>query len=278
MNDLSYIKQNFIDYVDNIIENNRVSHAYLIEVGNYDFDYKYIITFIKMILSNQKYDSVIKSDNTIFNLIDNDNYPDIITISTDTSIIKKSFMIDLQKEFNNKSLLDNKKIYIIKEAEKLNDSSANTILKFLEEPEDNIIAFLVTNNRYSVIDTIISRCQIISLKENIYECEFKEEIFDLMKYVFDPKIFFINYNDIMNSYYVDKNKFKKIVLDLENVIICYLNNTHDLDIHYSDFLGRFSDETIINTVSIIEDEILKLDYNVNYKLYMDSFFLKLLGG
>ena len=38
MNDLSYIKQNFIDYVDNIIENNRVSHAYLIEVGNYDLD------------------------------------------------------------------------------------------------------------------------------------------------------------------------------------------------------------------------------------------------
>ena len=39
--------------------------------------------------------------------------------------------------------------YIIKNAERLNPSSANTILKFLEEPEDNIIAILLTNNRYN---------------------------------------------------------------------------------------------------------------------------------
>ena len=51
-----------------------------------------------------------------------------------------------------------------KEADKLNMSSANTILKFLEEPEDDIVAILVANNRYAVIETILSRCQVLSLK------------------------------------------------------------------------------------------------------------------
>ena len=58
---------------------------------------------------------------------------------------------------------------IIKETEKLNASSANTILKFLEEPEDGIIAILLTDNRYHVLDTILSRCQILSLKENEFK-------------------------------------------------------------------------------------------------------------
>ena len=39
----------------------------------------------------------------------------------------------------------------------------NTILKFLEEPQAGIIAILITANRYQLLETIISRCQIISL-------------------------------------------------------------------------------------------------------------------
>ena len=35
------------------------------------------------------------------------------------------------------------------------------MLKFLEEPEDSIIGFFITNNKENVIDTIKSRCQIL---------------------------------------------------------------------------------------------------------------------
>ncbi len=45
----------------------------------------------------------------------------------------------------------------------MNLSAANSILKFLEEPEEGIIAILITNNRYELLDTIRSRCQIITL-------------------------------------------------------------------------------------------------------------------
>ena len=45
-------KKIYIDFIDKIIENKRISHAYLIEVDNYDDDYEYIKIFIKMILCN----------------------------------------------------------------------------------------------------------------------------------------------------------------------------------------------------------------------------------
>ena len=51
----------------------------------------------------------------------------------------KKQMTSLQEEFNNKSLLDNKRIYIIKEADKFNDSSANEKEKILYIFKNNIM-------------------------------------------------------------------------------------------------------------------------------------------
>lgn len=122
MDELSDVKKKYIDYINNIIINKKNSHSYLVEVDNYDDDMKYIFLFIKMILCNMSFDKITHTDNKIIKLVDEGNYPDITIISSDSSVIKKSALIELQKEFNNKSLLDNYKIYIIKEAEKLNES------------------------------------------------------------------------------------------------------------------------------------------------------------
>ena len=54
-------------------------------------------------------------------------------------------------------------IYIINQCDKLNSSSANSLLKFLEEPEDNIIGFFITNSKMNVISTVRSRCQEYSI-------------------------------------------------------------------------------------------------------------------
>ena len=40
MDKLSVVKKNYIDYINKIIENNKVSHAYLIEINDYDTDKK----------------------------------------------------------------------------------------------------------------------------------------------------------------------------------------------------------------------------------------------
>ena len=165
MRNLSIVKKKFFDYVDHIIENNKVSHAYIIEIDNYDQDMIDIYDFVKMILFNKKHDELEQVNEGIIQFIDNNMYPDIKLIEPDGNNIRKRQLIELQKEYSNTSLLNNKRIYIIKNAEKMNQASGNTILKFLEEPEDNIVALLLTDNRYSILETILSRCQTLSLKE-----------------------------------------------------------------------------------------------------------------
>ena len=44
----SLIKKNYLQYIDEIIKNKKVSHAYLIEVDNYNQDLVYVLDFIKM--------------------------------------------------------------------------------------------------------------------------------------------------------------------------------------------------------------------------------------
>ena len=41
-----------------------------------------------------------------------------------------------------------------KNAEKLNGSSANAMLKFVEEPTEGILGFFITNNKDVIIPTI----------------------------------------------------------------------------------------------------------------------------
>lgn len=278
MAEISNIQDKYIRYIDSIIANHRISHAYLVEVNNYDQDIAFIYDFIKMILCDCSYEDMKKSDNPIIHQIDDGNYPDITVISSDTSVINKSLIKSLQKEFSNKSLLNGKRIYIIREAEKLNGYSANTILKFLEEPEDDIIAFLVTDNRYHVIDTILSRCQILTLKDESFTVEIDDQILDLLDCVMNPNNFFIKYNSYIKDTFVDKSVLKEQLMVVENVILSYLENSKNLSSSAVNLLKKKDNKELIRILSVIEDEIPKLDFNVNFKLWIDSLFAKLIGG
>lgn len=280
MGNRSVIKDNFISYIDNLVINNKISHAYLIEVDNYDEDLKYIYDFIKMILINCKYES-LDSNNDIVKLIDSNNYPDIRVISTESSNIKKNQLIELQDEYKNKSLLDNKRIYIILEAEKLNDSAANTMLKFLEEPEDDIIAFLITNNRYHVINTLLSRCQILSIKEDNFDIEIDDTFMDLLNVLINPRNFFINYNNFSTNIFIDKVVTKNLFIKIENTILNYLEAKYTSKKFNEDIVAIFdkkNEKDLLNMISILEDELQKLEFNVNLKLWLCSLFSKFIGG
>ena len=277
----SVIVKNYINYIDKIISNNKVSHAYLFEINDYDKDFKYILDFVKMILCNISYEEISSSDNNIISLIDSNNYPDIKIIEPDGSTIKKGQLLELQKDYNNKSLLDGKRIYIIKNAEKLNPASGNTILKFLEEPEEDIIAFLVTDNRYHVLETILSRCQVLTLKEDNLSFKEDDDILDLLKCVVRPKNFFIKYNYFLNNVLVDKSialeKFKII----ENIIVSYLNYEYcdnSIDDKIISILKDSSTDKLLLSLSIFEEEIPRLEFNVNFKLWLDSLFSRLVNG
>lgn len=270
---------NFLSIVDKIVSSNRISHAYIIQLKNYDDDFVLVKSFVKAILCKEKRKvsefSVCKLCN-ICNLIDNDNYPDLCVIEPEGKEIKKSQLVGLQKEFNNKSLLDNKRIYILKEADKLNESAANTILKFLEEPSDDIVAILVTTNRYKMLETILSRCQVLSIDSNGKEIIYNDEIIDLVHFICDGDALFINYSEIIEKILPDKMVALERLKVVEQIFVQYLIDKENSSL--SKYLNKLSDEKIVKYSLIIEEYLKKLQYNVNYKLWLDSFFASLLGG
>lgn len=270
---------NFLSIVDKIVSSNRISHAYIIQLKNYDDDFVLVKSFVKAILCKEKRKVSEFSDCklcNICNLIDNDNYPDLCVIEPEGKEIKKSQLIGLQKEFNNKSLLDNKRIYILKEADKLNESAANTILKFLEEPSDDIVAILVTTNRYKMLETILSRCQVLSIDSKGKEIIYNDEIIDLVHFICDGDALFINYSEIIEKILPDKIVALERLKVVEQIFVQYLIDKENSSL--SKYLNKLSDEKIVKYSLIIEEYLKKLQYNVNYKLWLDSFFASLLGG
>jgi DNA polymerase-3 subunit delta' len=226
---------------------------------------------------------------TIDDLIINN---DLLRISTESQTIKKEEIIDLKDNLITKSIFSGKRFYIIEEAEKLNSSSANTLLKFLEEPDDGIIAILVTSSKYHIIDTILSRCQEIRYytKENIGEKKeftYIENILDFLECLDKEKektIAFIN--KFFNKEAFERNNFQ-IILD-EMLLIFYdiLQKKVGLDIVYSNkYKDRIENIAKENTYEELNNKILsinnameKMKVNANTKLIMDALIIESNGG
>jgi DNA polymerase-3 subunit delta' len=97
--------------------------------------------------------------------IANQSYADFIYIDGELGTIKKEEIEGLQSSFS-KSGVEAKglKIYIINQLEKATASAANSLLKFLEEPYDDVIGILTTQNQSQILETIISRSQVLRIK------------------------------------------------------------------------------------------------------------------
>lgn len=169
------------------LKNQNISHAYIIETNNYYRGYDFALSFAKAILcptKNIEYN--LCGDCDLCTQIDNGNSTELEIIKPDGMWIKKDQLSGLQKDFSTKAVTASTKVYIIDQAEKMNEAAANSILKFLEEPEENIVAILVVNNAEMLLDTISSRCQKIKLinKKNVIGNTDLERV---ANYIFDDK-------------------------------------------------------------------------------------------
>lgn len=95
----------------------------------------------------------------------NPNNPDIFIINEATGWAIESVRL-LKKWLSQKPFNHKNKIIIIYQVDQFSLESQNALLKSLEEPGDNNYFFLTTNKPSKIINTIISRCQIIKLKND----------------------------------------------------------------------------------------------------------------
>ena len=98
--------------------------------------------------------------------IENGSYTDLIVVDGSEHSIKKGQIEDIQERFSMSALETNgSKIYIINKIENATTEAVNSLLKFLEEPTNDIYAIITTANINNVLSTIISRCMNIRLKK-----------------------------------------------------------------------------------------------------------------
>jgi DNA polymerase-3 subunit delta' len=88
-------------------------------------------------------------------------FPDVGVVRPSGRNIRVDQMRDVEREANFRPYEGNAKIFIIEEADKLNDASSNALLKTLEEPSANTHLILITARPAFLLSTIRSRCQII---------------------------------------------------------------------------------------------------------------------
>tara|TARA_B100001778_G_scaffold178035_1_gene146491 strand:+ start:69 stop:1031 length:963 start_codon:yes stop_codon:yes gene_type:complete len=114
-----------------------------------------------------------------------------------SEVIKISQIRNIKIFLGQKSINSEKKVILIIDAHLLNEAASNCLLKTLEEPSNGIF-ILLTSKLNLLLDTVISRCQIVRFRSFS-----GKQINSILKDYLDPSKFNINrkfkLQDLINS-------------------------------------------------------------------------------
>lgn len=276
--------------VEKIISNNTVCNAYMLSCENNEILEMATKLLTKVCICNEKYD---KSCNkcSICKRIEDGNCTELSIINPVNNVIKKEEIIKLKTDYQTFSIESKNKVYVINKCECLNASSANSILKFLEEPDSNIIGIFTTNNLANVLETIKSRCQIIKLNNVIdnkkYFLEYvgieKRDIdlaLEYIKLIDKDEDFLISekYDDFLKLYET-KDKISSFLRVSQMYYLDILNKITFNRFKYFDFLEynitSTNQKKILEKIEIILSCMEELGYNVNVSLFMCNYVIRM---
>lgn len=149
-------------------------------------------------------------------------------------------------------------IFIIENIWRLTLKSSNRLLKFLEEPGLQNIVFLTNSNQSNILNTILSRVQIINLSLNNLpkENEFYQSL--LYDYFFKDKKWKIN---IFSYFYKNNLEKTDYISFLENTVLFFRKN------------NQLKPPKIFNELDLDISSIQ--NNNVNAKYIVDKFLINL---
>lgn len=303
----------FVAYslLTNSIKNNKLSHAYLFDANHYDEAFDFVLSFVKAIICGEHDD--FEDDCILCKRIQNNNYPELKIIESDSSVIKKEQLLELQSDFSRSSIEGVFRVYIIKDCDKMNKQAANCLLKFLEEPVDGIIAILITNNFNKLLSTIISRCQVIrfnnivSLKSNstlenfaFVACDSKDKVVQFLadeekKELIEAVLCFLDYfeeNGLDVLLYMKTLWYNKISTREDTrlafllLIYCYydmlkykLGSFNYFFCDKVEFVAKLSKvnsvDSILKKMGILCNAYEDINYNLNINLLLDDVVIRL---
>ena len=210
-----------------------------------DEEYNYDIDKLQINDSNKSFKLILNQTHPNFHLIDLLDEKKIIEISQIRNMIN----------YANKSAFNNKeRIVLIDNAENLNLSSSNALLKIIEEPNENVFFILIFDNNRKIIETIKSRCLKFNLFLTFDEC------LDTTNKIIGNNIYQIVNKDLINHY--------STVGDLVNLVNFSSSSKMSLlELNLKDFLINLIDEKYYKKNIYIKKNIYK---------YIEYYLLKLM--
>lgn len=151
--------------LDNSFQYQRLSHAYLFEGPKGTKKKQAAELFAKRVLCEHKDPSkrpclLCHSCLTIAQ----DKHPNVFFVRPDGETLKKDQMKQLIQEFSKTALVDQSRVCVLIDSHKMNQEAANAMLKFIEEPSEDVYFILVTEQVDAMIKTILSRTQVLHFK------------------------------------------------------------------------------------------------------------------
>ncbi len=254
---------NLLEYFSNLYNKKALSHAYLI--GNTQIS----------IIQDELFEILSKF---FFHKEINQNCPDLYILDASEDNITKDQIKELLMNLSTTSQFNNTKVYIINNCEKMNDFVYNAILKTLEEPGENIYAFLITENINKVKDTIVSRCQRIFMANDFENRCCDEEIINLgneiIKNIEEQNIKTIAKNSNLYTEIDTRDKFVKILKYIqEKYYLCIKNNKKD---EITQLITKNNSlYNISGKILIIDKNINLLNNYLNKNLSVDKFIIEM---
>jgi len=227
---------------------------------------------------NRKLDFCDSCDSCI--AINKSIFPDVVLLLPDGQFYKKEQILDLIRENYKRPLISDKKIFILSDANKMNESSSNSFLKVLEEPSDSTIFILLTNNKSQLLPTILSRCQVLDfyspskmeIQTHLIKMGYDNAKAELLASVSRSSI----ENVLKEDFYSFQDKRSSILLILEKLlkkrkIDDVLLSLHDQSRSRSKFIESFTE--MINLISLMLRDImiLKIDLEKEFLINVDFY-------
>lgn len=97
-------------------------------------------------------------------LLSKSNYPDHFTIESEKNLLGIDSVRKVSSFFERTAQVGTTKTVLIPNADKMTVAAANALLKTLEEPSDNSIIILLSDERDTLLPTIISRCRLFEIR------------------------------------------------------------------------------------------------------------------
>lgn len=153
-----------VEEFSRIIQDNRLSHAYLFsgDFGSFDM----AIWLAQSRFCQESSDGLPCGHCRPCRLIEAGEFSDVKVIEPQGQIIKTDTIRQLTREFSQSGYEGQAQVFIVRDADKMHLNAANSLLKFIEEPQSQSYIFLLTADESLILPTIKSRTQVFYFPKN----------------------------------------------------------------------------------------------------------------